>query len=145
MATFQAAGSVNGQDNAEENTSRAGLKFVKRTKETIVFAPQVFRSGHVNPIDGASGVRDREIRHPYKSGNVPRLIHRPFRERAVAEVITDEHIFWDRARETRDGPREALPCAVSHPWNDAFDIEHFIADVPLKGEVGGRNRRSQPF
>ena len=42
------------------------------------------------------------------------------------------------------GPGEALPRVVVHPVDDALEVEHLPADVPLDREVVGRDRRGQP-
>ena len=62
------------------------------------------------------GVRDRVVRHAHDQAHVARLVHRPLRERAVAEVVADEHVLGDAAASGgRPGPVNRSHAASPPP------------------------------
>src|SRR5580698_7624242 len=97
----------------------------------------------MEPVDLTSGVLDGVVRHLDEESEITCLIHRPLGKRAVAKVVSDEYVVWDKPGQPGDRPGESLPCALRGPRQNALDIEHLVGQIPLDREVGGRDGRSE--
>jgi hypothetical protein len=58
-------------------------------------------------------------------------------------VVTDEDLLGDEASERRDRPRETLPRALTRPGQHSLDVLGLVGEIPLDGQLGGRNRLDQ--
>ena len=117
----------------------------ERSEEPVVLAAQVARPGHVHPVGGPAGAGDRVVRHPDEYAHVPRLVHRPLGERAVAQVVPDEHLIRNEPGQPVDCFGEAVPRACGGPRQDALDVEGLVGDVPLDRQVLRRDGCHQAF
>jgi hypothetical protein len=96
------------------------------------------------PVGGAAGVRDRVVRHPDQDAHVPRLVHRPLGERAVAQVEAGQDLLGDQPGQLVHGVRVAVPRAVGAPRQHALDVEGLVGDVPLDRQVYRRDGGGEP-
>ncbi|HET6193669.1 MAG TPA: hypothetical protein VFE59_42455 [Trebonia sp.] len=93
LAPPQAGDPVDGQDDAQVDAGVAGLQVVEGLEEPVVLAAQVAGSGQVQPVHGATGVRHGVVGHPDERSQVTGLVHGPFGEGAVAQVVADQHVL----------------------------------------------------
>src|SRR5262249_10469594 len=83
---------VDGENDAEEDARVRDVQVCERLEEPLVLAAQVAGPREVHPVDGPTRLCDRVVRHAHHQAHVARLVHRPLRERAVAEVVADERV-----------------------------------------------------
>ena len=131
---------VDRQHDAQEDAGVADVQVAQRREEALVLAAQIARPGQVQPVDRPARLGDRVVGHAHDHAHVLGLVHRPLRERAVTEVVADEHLLGDQPGQPRDRAGEALPGAVARPREHALDVLRLVGDVPLDREVRGRDR-----
>ena len=143
--TAEAVEPVDWQDDPQEYAGVRRAQAAQRLEEAAVGAAQVPGAGEVQPVDLASGVIHRVVGHPHEQFHVSRLVHRPGRERSVAEVVADQRLLGYQPGDAPDRPGEALPAVAVGPREHALDVEDLPAHVPLDREVIGGDRGGQPL
>ena len=144
LPAAQPGGPVDRQHDAQEDAGVARLQVGQRAEEAAVLAAQVARSGQVQPVHGATGVRDREVRHPHQQAHVACLVHRPLRERPVAQVVADQDLLGDQPGQPGDRPGEPLPRPFAGPGEHALQVLRLVRQIPLDRQLAGRDSRDQP-
>lgn len=86
LAAQQAVDAVDGQDDIQVNPGIGGAKLVQGREEQIVLAARVAGSARCSQSTGRPEMRHGVVSHPDQQAHVTRLVHRPFGERAIAEV-----------------------------------------------------------
>ncbi len=135
---------VDRQHDAEEDPGVARLQVGQRPEEAAVLAAQVARAGQVQPVDRSARMRDREVGHPHQQRHVARLVHRPFGERPVAQVVADQDLLRDQPGQPGDRPGEPLPGTFRHPGEHALQVLRLVGQVPLDRQLVRRDGRGQP-
>jgi hypothetical protein len=59
-------------------------------------------------------------------------------------VVADQDLGRDQPGQPGDGTGEPLPGALGGPGEDTLQVLGLVRQVPLDGEVGGRDGRGQP-
>ena len=122
--------------------TRAGRAAARRSGRRRCAGPG---AGEVQPVDLAPGVIHRVVGHPHEQFHVSRLVHRPGRERSVAEVVADQRLLRYQPGDAPDRPGEALPAVAVGPRQHALDVKDLPAHIPLDREVTGGDRGGQPL
>src|SRR3954451_37615 len=147
VPALHAGDAVQKEDDAEVDARVRDVQVCERLEEALVLAAEVAGPGEVHPVNRATRACDHMVRHAHHQAHVARLVHRPLRERAVAEVVANEHVLGNEPGQTPDRPREALPgsIAAAHPGDHALDVLHLVTDVPLDRELARRDLAREPL